>query len=383
MRAYANPVLDKPHPLLETNQTSDFHRNFATFEKAAKRPYSIAKVIRELTTQPPRLTGFEMEIDEELRALNRGRDVIGTLVPMQAFCQRDLTATGSPVVQTSVGEDVIPFLRYKSVCGRLGATMINDLTGGVWKLPRAIGTGGASWQAETGTISNAEASFDSITLSPSRIAANSVVSKQLVAQAQPDIEQFIIDDLSQAIATEVDRVVLNGSGVAPVPQGILALPVNAAGNYAYSSRSPDVTFGGAASWASVLKFESTLDGGAQVHNFDGTYGWAAAPDVRDKWMAAPKVASYPEYLWEQPDDDPIFGRVAGRRAISTSQLPTGKVIFGRWSDALIGTWVGAEILVNPYPKAIYAEYVITLNLYVGIAFRYSSAFVSSSDSASQ
>jgi hypothetical protein len=59
----------------------------------------------------------------------------------------------------------------------------------------------------------------------------------------------------------------------------------------------------------VLKFEDTLDGGAQVHN-DGTYGWAAATDVRTKWMSVPKVSTFPEFLWSQPDTE-IDGRVAG------------------------------------------------------------------------
>ena len=83
--------------------------------------------------------------------------------------------------------------------------------------------------------------------------------------------------------------------------------------------------------------------GAQVHN-DGTYGWVASGDVRTKWMQTAKVATYPEFLWTQPDTE-IDGRVAGRRAVNTSLLPAGKVIFGRWSDAITATWAGAEILV--------------------------------------
>jgi hypothetical protein len=59
------------------------------------------------------------------------------------------------------------------------------------------------------------------------------------------------------------------------------------------------------------------------------------------------------------------------------------IIFGRWSDAMIATSVGAEILVNPFVRAIQAEHLITLNLFVAVASRYSSAFVSSADSASQ
>jgi len=120
----------------------------------------------------------------------------------------------------------------------------------------------------------------------------------------------------------------------------------------------------------------------QARHNDGTYGWAAAPDVRTKWMQVPKVATYPEFLWSQPDNE-IDGRVAGRKAVSSSQMPTGTVIFGRWSDAMIATRAGAEILVNPYVKAVNAEHQISLNLFVAVAFRHSSAVVSSAGVASQ
>jgi HK97 family phage major capsid protein len=185
--------LDQPfraHPLLSTNQTSDLDRNFREMERLSKRPYSLSKVIRELAKQPLALSGFEAEVNQELKALTGDRQVLGTMLPMQALCRRDLTTSGMPSVQTSVGEDIIPFLRYRSVVGRLGGTMLNDLTGGPWRLPRATGTGGVTWQTETANVSNSEATFDQVTLTPSRISSNSIVSKQLVAQSQPDIEQF-------------------------------------------------------------------------------------------------------------------------------------------------------------------------------------------------
>jgi HK97 family phage major capsid protein len=380
--AYAEPIVSRPITLLPTNQTTDFVRNFRQLEKAAKRPYSLAKVIREKGSQPPRLTGFEMEVHQELCSLNRNYDPLGVMIPMAALSRRDVSvATYPQSVQTSVETDVIPFLRYRSVVGRLGGTLLTDLVSGPWKLPRATATGGTQWLTEIANATPNEAAFDAITLTASRISANSIVSKQLVAQAQPDIEQIIIDELNAAVATEVDRVALNGSGTAPEPLGILNLPVNASGQYNYASRSPNVTFGGPATWANILKFETTLDEGAQVHA-DGTFGWACGPGVRSKWMAAPKVATYPEFLWEQPDTE-IDGRVAGRTAVSTSQMPAGTVIFGRWSDALIASWTGAEILVNPFARATQAEHVITLNFWVAVAFRYSSAFVCSSDSGAQ
>lgn len=67
-------------PLLETRQTTDFERNFRQLEKTARRPYSLAKVIRELAQQPPRLTGFEQEVHQELSSLNHDRQVLGRYV---------------------------------------------------------------------------------------------------------------------------------------------------------------------------------------------------------------------------------------------------------------------------------------------------------------
>jgi hypothetical protein len=83
----------RPLPLLATNETSDFSRNFADLAKRCKRPYSIVKIIRALSSKPTRLDGFEMEFDQELRSLNRGRAVVGTLVPSEALANREDTVT--------------------------------------------------------------------------------------------------------------------------------------------------------------------------------------------------------------------------------------------------------------------------------------------------
>ena len=112
-------------------------------------------------------------------------------------------------------------------------------------------------------------------------------------------------------------------------------------------------------------------------------GWAASPDVRDKWQTIPVVAGYPRFLWEQPDNDPIFGRVNGRRALSSTQLAPGTILFGRWSEVLICSWLGIEILIDKFSLATTAELRIRANLLVDVGFRYALAFCASSDSGSQ
>jgi hypothetical protein len=112
------PILDRPHPLLSTNEMSDFSRNFRELQKHSKRPYSLTRVLRSFCSTPPKLDGFEAEVHEELKALNTARNVVGRLVPVEALSlwRRDLTAGGYPeVIQTTVGDQVIPFLRAKTV----------------------------------------------------------------------------------------------------------------------------------------------------------------------------------------------------------------------------------------------------------------------------
>src|SRR5262249_17522902 len=177
--------------LLPVNQVSDFSRNFLEMEHRAKRPYSLTKVIKSLATSPYKLDGFEVEISQELKSLNPGRNVTGVLVPMQALTpsRRDLTVIGATqVVQTTVGDEVIPFLRAKTVCGRLGAQLIDGLVSGNLgnlKLPRANLGGVASWQPETSPGPDADPNFDTISLIPKRITGSTVLSRQLILQSSP------------------------------------------------------------------------------------------------------------------------------------------------------------------------------------------------------
>ena len=116
---------------------------------------------------------------------------------------------------------------------------------------------------------------------------------------------------------------------------------------------------------------------------NGTYGWATDVSVRDRWQQTAKVATYPSFLWENTGDDPTFGRVNGRPALSSTQLPAGAVIFGKWSEMLICSWIGLDVLVDPFSLATTAELRVRVSLLADIRFRYPLAFCASSDSGAQ
>jgi hypothetical protein len=376
--------IESGHPLLPTHEVSDFHRNFQQLQSSAKRQYSLRKVLLELCEKPAHVGGMEREVSEELQKLNplmKG----GTLIPAEVFGiqRRDLTTGTLPtVVQTSISPDEpIPFLRVKTVAGRCGATLLNGLTNGNLSLPRAIATAGAGWAGETGPIPTADQDMDSIKLVPKLIAGQTIVSNQLLRQSSIDVEKFVLRDISDAISVQVDQAVLFGAGSATVPKGIMSYSANAPGASAYGLRAPNTTFAAAATWGDILSFEKNLED-CRVYNDDGTFAYVSSPATRTKWQAAPVVATFPRFLWEQRDDE-ADGRINGRKAVSSAQMTGDIVLLGKWSECLIGTWLGFEILVNSHSRAINAETVIQCLALIDVQFRYASAFCASTNSGAQ
>jgi hypothetical protein len=250
------------------------------------------------------------------------------------------------------------------------------------RFPRAIIGATASWLPEIGGGTDTDPNFDAFTSIPKRIQGSTIISRRLVYQSSVDIEAFIANDIATAIGVAVDNAALNGTGTAPQPMGILRYPVNTFGSYTYSSRTSNVTFGGPATWANVLLFEKLCEQGNIVN--DGTFGYATDIAARDRWQQIQKVSTYPEFLWSntgEPDD--VFGRVNGRRAISSNQLSGGQVIFGKWSEMLILSWLGLDIHVDPFSLAVTGEIRVQVSLLADIQFRYPLAFCESADSGAQ
>jgi hypothetical protein len=84
---------------------------------------------------------------------------------------------------------------------------------------------------------------------------------------------------------------------------------------------------------------------------DGTFAYVSSSNTHNRWQQLAKVATFPEFLWEQRDDE-LDGRVNGWRAVSSAQITGDIVILGKFSEMLIGNWLGIEILVNNHSRAI-------------------------------
>ncbi len=324
------------------------------FEERA-RDFSVVKAIR--ASLPRDLgggdidAGFEREISQEV-ARRSGRVFQGIAVPDQVFLQERRTLTVA-----SAAADLVPNvhrsdlfidrLRSALVMERLGATVLSGLIGTV-DIPRQTGSSTAQWVAEDGSLTETDAAFDDVTLSPKTVGAMTSYSRRTLLNASPSIEQIVRNDLAQIIAAAIDEKAIAGDGTSNTPTGILS--TSGIGSVAMG------TNGGAPTWQAVLDLIAELE----TDNAEGR-AFLTNPKFVKKARGTVKVASTDSVMLQESPNELAGYPLATTNAVpsnltkGTSSGVCSALIFGNFSDLLIGYWSGIDILLNPYETTAYAK----------------------------
>ena len=112
------------------------------------------------------------------------------------------TGDGSGFVPTVVPA-AIEALRAPTVIEGLGTTVIRNATGNL-QFPRVSvkAAGTAATEVEQDSVSGME--MDQVSLSPTRVAAQTTYSKQLILQGGPEVDRLISNELAQAMNAFID-----------------------------------------------------------------------------------------------------------------------------------------------------------------------------------
>lgn len=311
---------------------------------------------------------FEREMSQEV-ARRSGRKFQGIAVPDEVFQEKRTLLAGSSaadlIPNVHRADLFIDRLRSALVVGRLGATVLDNLVGTV-DIPKQTGSSTAQWVAEDGSLTETDASFTDVNLTPKTVGAMTSFSRRTLINAVPSIEQLVRRDLSATIASAIDFQALMGDGSGNTPIGV----ANTAGVATPSLAGP--------TWAQVLGVIASI----QNEDADlGNLGWALNPAavalLRGTVKATGEGAGF---LMDQP------GNLAGYPAASTTAIPSASgpvtsVFFGAWSQLLIGYWSGTDILVNPYETTAYAKGRVMVRAMrdVDVAVRHAEAFAVADD----
>ena len=294
----------------------------------------------------------------------------GICVPWDLILKRDMSmgvfAQGGATVATHVEPDIIPFLRAKSICGRLGATIITGLA-----MPNAFpvfeSDFSTQWLAENQGATAADVAIGQMAFTPHRVSATINVSTMLVGQAAGSFEDIVRRNIVQKLFQSLDAAALTSPTGGAAPLGLLA-----------TVGTNQVTFGGAPTWSKVMSFPQAIENSNA--NIEGaSLGFAVSPNSKFIWRTTQRAAGTSTFICEGD-------RVGNYPVESSTELNAAnagdRAIFGNFADLYIGIFgAGPWVTVNPYSNSRNGERVLTIHLYCDAGTPRPQSFAVSADSA--
>ena len=280
--------------------------------------------------------------------------------------QVNVFGQGGATVQTTVLTPIIELLRNKMVLRALGIQVMGGLTSNV-AIPRQTGAATAFSLSEIAQVAVSTQTLDQIALSPHRVSATGLYSKQLLIQSSIDVENFMREDLMTVNAIMLDSLGFIGSGAASQPLGIINTP-----------GIGSITFGAAATYAKMVQFETLINA---ANSLGGSRAYVTTPTSKGTLKSAAKLlvgatTVTAVAIWEDNE-------INGYPAFDTNQIPNNQMVFGNFNSLIMAMFGGLDVVVDPYTKAANGEVVITINNFVDFACRHPQEFVVSTDAANQ
>jgi len=319
-----------------------------------KKVYSLRAVYEDLMTSGAKPAGFEREVSQELQRVYN-QPAQGIIVPY-GILARDWTsggaATGAELKGTDhLGGEFVPVLRNKMVTLQAGVRVLPGLKGNV-DIPKQSSASTLYWATEVAGITESTPGTASVTLSPKRSGAYVEASYMLLTQSDPSAESLIQNDLMQVLAIGWDKAILEGTG-APQPTGI----ANTSNIGAFS--------GPGISYADILDAIADIEtANADVANMF----WITEPGVKAVLRGRAKETGYPDFLMAQD------GTIEGYRSLITNQMTAGTMLFGDFSQAILGLWGGIDLKADPFTKLEYGIVRFVAQQLVDVAVRQPGAF---------
>jgi len=333
----------------------------------------LVRAIRAADQKDWSKAGFEMEISQEL-AKTQKRQPKGFFVPDWGWQTRTVSTAagatfgaGSNIVPEDYrGDRFIDALISTSILGQVGATVLNGLQGNV-AIPKISTSTAAAFIAEGGSVGNSEPDFAQVTMTPKLLANKVAVTRELMIQSDPSVEQLIRNNMVRIFAAKIDNVAIKGGG-SNEPTGILG-----------TSGIGDVESGGTSGNAN-LTYGNVVDIMTEVSQDNALLGnlrWVTHPAVVGKLMQTLVAASTDSRMIMSGPDS-----LMGYPVVQTTQAPSSSpysLIFGNFSDLYIGFFSALDVLVDPYGSAGTA----TTNLYFyqdcDIAVAHAESFAAAQD----
>ncbi len=335
-----------------------------------QREYSLARAIHAAASGDWSGAGFERECSQAL-AGKIGKTARGFLVPMDALVRAasNYTVANNASAGTLVDTDfrpqnLIEQLKEKMLLTRLGATYLDGLVGDV-SIPKVLTGHASSWINEDGSAEASAATFGQVPLKNKTISGRTQLSRKLLQQASIGIEAFARNSLLEAIGEGIDIAAFTGSGTGAQPLGLF----NTTGIGA-------VTSGGTLDWAHIVALETVLD---EANAAGDSLTYVTTKPVRGMLKTTPHKSNVQGYLWNADNT------LNGYTAIASGRVPKNLggskhgMLFGDFSQLLVGSWGVLDLLVDQYSSSETGAVKIVAFQDVDFAIRHAESFAAIKD----
>lgn len=336
--------------------------------------YSLLRLMRaqveakERGISPEKVAPYEYAIHLELMdklPAKRADEVQGMLVPYDVQSRglwapsyrappADTTENVSLVATDHLADRFIEAVRATSAVMAAGATSLTGLVGDV-SIPREDAIP-FEWLTEDEAATDVDYVTDAVTMSPTTTAGHASMTRRLLKQSSPDVDQLIRNNLVRGAAVEIDKQALQGSGVSPLPTGVR----NASGVLTKAIST------GALTWAEAVGFEEAVEVATNLHQ-GGAY--IMHPTMKRIAKTTSKDTGSGMFIWEN-------NTVNGYPAFSSTHAgaTADGIVFGNFANLLIGFWGVLDILMDPYTEAARGRLVVRAFQDVDVAVRRGNAF---------
>ncbi len=180
--------------------------------RAVRSNESFAAAVRSGTPGGP---GSDISVGQFIRSM-----ITGARSPAEQRALAETTQSGGAyLIPTPLATELIDVLRNATQVVRAGAVTI-PMDSATLSFARAKADPAVAWKVELNPIVPADPGLEGVILTAHTLVGMTIISVE-VAEDAIGGEQVIADMLGKALALELDRVALVGSGTPPEPKGVL------------------------------------------------------------------------------------------------------------------------------------------------------------------
>jgi len=328
-----------------------------------KSQYSYLRAIQALANpgnaKIQAAAGYEREVSDAASKL-RGKESQGLHIPHEVLSHRDLSkgtpSAGGYLVGTQhMPEAFIEIFRKKSALSRAGVRSLMGLQGDI-AIPKQTGGATAYWVGEGVAPTESQQTFGQVAMSPKTVGAFTDLSRKLIIQSSPDVENLVKSDLATVLALAVDLAGIYGLGSSGQPLGI----TNTA-----SIKTKDLASANSPTFLELIDMESLIaadDADVEAMKY------ILNAKMRGYLKGTVKFANTDATLWEAGN------MVNGYPAVVSNQMVDGDILFGNFADLMMGYWSGVDLTVDTSALSTSGGLRVIVLQDLDVAVRHASSF---------